>query len=324
MITVRKMNLGSNKGYTWVDARDVNREDLSVLTEEYMISSDLMSDILDQDEQSRVEKEDEYTAIIARVPLDDDDSSPIKQNSIPLGIILFPETVVTICLGDSVVLEDFARKRFRQYPVQTREGFVISILGRSALVFIRILKYINRQKEAAEERLKERVQNAELLQMLEIQKSLVYLNTSITSNEMLIEKLMKTPIFRLNSEDEQEFFEDVLIDNRQAIAMAQNYADTLVVTMDAYANVINNNMNNYMKRLTVFSLGMMFPTFITGFYGMNVALPLHNWPWAWILLFSFCIGSALFGTWVFWDRKNKVAKWDEEDELKNKKRKKKS
>ncbi|MCR5732135.1 MAG: magnesium transporter CorA family protein, partial [Sphaerochaetaceae bacterium] len=193
MITVRKMNVGAEKAYTWVDARDVNREDLSVLAEEYMISSDLMSDILDQDEQSRIEKEDEYTAIIARVPLDDDDSSPIKQNAIPLGIILFPETVVTICLGDSVVLEDFARKRFRQYPVQTMEGFVISILGRSALVFIRILKYINRQKEAAEERLKERVQNAELLQMLEIQKSLVYLNTSITSNEMLIEKLMKTP-----------------------------------------------------------------------------------------------------------------------------------
>ncbi len=324
MITVRKMNVGSEKPYTWVDARDVNRDDISALTEEYMISSDLMSDILDQDEQSRIEKEDEYTAIIARVPLDDDDASPIKQNAIPIGIILYPDTVITICLGDSVVLEDFAKKRFRQYPMSTKEGFVISILGRSALVFIRILKYINRQKDLAEERLKERVQNAELLQLLEIQKSLVYLNTSITSNEMLIEKLMKTPIFRLNNEEEQEFLEDVVIDNRQAIAMAKIYADTLIVTMDAYANVINNNMNIVMKRLTVFSLGMMFPTFITGFYGMNVGLPLQSWPWAWIILASFCLGAALIGTWIFWDSRDKRVDFEEDDDKKNRKRKKKS
>ena len=324
MITVRKMNVGSAKPYTWVDARDVNRDDISALTEEYMISSDLMSDILDQDEQSRIEKEDEYTAIIARVPLDDDDASPIKQNAIPLGIILYPNIVITICLGDSVVLEDFAKKRFRQYPISTKEGFVISILGRSALVFIRILKYINRQKDLAEERLKERVQNAELLQLLEIQKSLVYLNTSITSNEMLIEKLIKTPIFRLNNEEEQEFLDDVVIDNRQAIAMAKIYADTLIVTMDAYANVINNNMNAVMKRLTVFSLGMMFPTFITGFYGMNVGLPLQHWAWAWVLLASFCLSAALVGTWVFWDRKDRKFDLEDDDEKKNRKRKKKS
>ena len=144
MITIRN----TSDKYTWIDARDINRDDISVLSEDYAISSELLADILDQDEQSRMEKEDDYLAFIVRIPRDEEDEeNPLTRNAVPLGIVLYPDKVITICQGDSVVLEDFARSRFRQYPVDTREGFVISILGRSALVFIRILKYINRQKD---------------------------------------------------------------------------------------------------------------------------------------------------------------------------------
>src|SRR5574344_833967 len=176
MITIREND--DKRNYTWVDARDVNREDLSTLTEEYSISSDLLADILDQDEQSRIEKEDDYTALIVRIPLDDEDAeSPLIQNAIPLGIILYKDKVITICQGDSVVLEDFSKRRFRQYPVATKEGFVLSILGRSALVFIRMLKYINRQKDIVEEQLHNSVSNESIIRLLNIQKSLVYLTT---------------------------------------------------------------------------------------------------------------------------------------------------
>ncbi len=191
--------------------------------------------------------------------------------------------------------------------MSTKEGFVISILGRSALVFTRILKYINRQKDLVEEQLHKSVMNYELIQLLEIQKSLVYLTTSLTSNELLLEKLVKTPAFRLNNEEEVDFLDDVITDNKQAIAMANIYADILTGTMDAFASVIGNNMNVIMKRLTVISLALMFPTFITGFFGMNVNMPdfIDKNPFAWLILAGVCLVVAIVGSYIISDRHNK-------------------
>ena len=302
----KRNDLSPQQQFTWIDARELDKDDISVLTDEFMISSELLADIMDADEQSRIEREDDYTVIICRLPsAEEDEDKPLERTSIPLGIVLFPDKVITICRGDSVVIDDFARHRFRQCPVDTKEGFVISILGRAALVYIRLLKYINRQKDIVEEQLHKSIMNYELIQLLQIQKSLVYLTTGLTDNQLLFEKLQKTPLFHLNSDDEREFLEDSIIDNRQAIALANIYSDILTGTMDAFASVIGNNMNLIMKRLTVISLSLMFPTFITGFFGMNVDLPLVGRPFAWLLLLGLCALAAIIGSWLISDRKSR-------------------
>lgn len=305
MIT-RRTDLAPDQKFTWIDVRELDKDDISVLTDEFLISSELLADIMDADEQSRIEKEDDYTVIICRLPsAEEDDDKPLERTSIPLGILLFPDKVITVCRGDSVVIDDFARHRFRQCPVSTKEGFVISILGRAALVYIRLLKYINRQKDLVEEQLHKSIMNYELIQLLQIQKSLVYLTTGLTDNEVLLEKLQKTPLFHVNNEDEAEFLEDSITDNKQAIAMANIYSDILTGTMDAFASVIGNNMNVIMKRLTVISLSLMFPTFVTGFFGMNVLIPGTDSPWAWLFLLGFCMLAALIGSYIISDRKNR-------------------
>ncbi len=306
MIT-KRTDLTPNQKYTWIDCREIDKEDISILTDEYLISSELLADIMDADEQSRIEKEDDYTVIICRLPsAEEDDDNPLERTTIPLGMVLYPDKIITICRGDSVVIDDFARRRFRQCPVETIEGFVISILGRAALVYIRFLKYINRQKDLVEEQLHKSIMNYELIQLLQIQKSLVYLTTGLTDNEVLLEKLQKTPYFHLSTEDEQEFLEDSITDNKQAIAMANIYSDILTGTMDAFASVIGNNMNVIMKRLTIISLSLMFPTFITGFFGMNVSIPGMDGKWAWVFLLGLCILVAVIGSIVISDRKNRV------------------
>lgn len=296
MITTRN-DLSKNQNFTWIDVREMDRDDISVLTDEYMISAELLADIMDVDEQARIEREDEYTVIICRLPAseEDEDDNPLERRSIPLGLVLFPDKLITICRGDSIVIDDFARHRFRQCPVDTKEGFVISILGHAALVYIRLLKYINRQKDLVEEQLNKSIMNYELIQLLTIQKSLVYLTTSVTGNQMLLDKLQKTNYFHLNSEDEEDFLEDAITDNKQAIEMAKTYQDILTGTMDAYASVISNNMNVVMKRLTLISLALMFPTFITGFFGMNVWLPGIDYKWTWIILAVVCLIVAVVG-----------------------------
>ncbi|MGH0053233.1 MAG: magnesium transporter CorA family protein [Sphaerochaetaceae bacterium] len=311
MITIRKNLMSQIPGdtiqeapYTWVDARDINRDDITQLEEKYAISSELLADIMDQDEQSRIEREDDYVALIVRLPALADDCKGINQYAVPLGIVLVRDTVITICQSDSIVLEDFAKNRYRQYPVQTAEGFVISILGRAVMVYIRLLKYINRQKSKVEEQLHKSIMNYELIQLLQIQKSLVYFSTSLTTNEALMERLQRTPYFRLESEEERDFLEDVITDNKQAIEMANIYSSILTGTMDAFASVISNNMNVIMKRLTIISISLMFPTFVTGFYGMNVDLPFMHSPFAWMGILAFCGTSALIGGWALSDRRN--------------------
>jgi magnesium transporter len=219
---------GETGGYTWVDARDVNRDDITLLQEKYNIDSDLLADIMDQDEQSRIEKEDTYVDLILRLPALSESEDTLDQQALPLGIVMFPEMIITICQGDSVVLDDFAKKRYRHYPVSTMEGFVISLMGRATMVYIRVLKYLNRRKDQVEGQLHKSIMNYELLQLLQIQKSLVYLTTSLTTNEALLERLNnKGTFFHLDGPDEQDFLEDTITDNKQAIQMANIYTDIL-------------------------------------------------------------------------------------------------
>jgi magnesium transporter len=311
MITIRNNVVTTNPGdssqaapYTWVDARNVNRDDISLLEEQYAISSELLADIMDQDEQSRIEREDDYVALIVRLPAMADDCKGINQYAVPLGIVLYKDTVITICQSDSIVLEDLSRNRYRQYPVGTKEGFVISILGRAVMVYIRLLKYINRQKSQVEDQLHKSIMNYELIQFFQIQKSLVYFSTSLTTNEALLERLLKTSYFKLSTEEEMDFLEDVITDNKQAIEMANIYASILTGTMDAFASVISNNMNIIMKRLTIISISLMFPTFIVSFYGMNLELPFMHLPFAWIIALVACAVSAFVGTWFLSDRRD--------------------
>ena len=311
-----------NTDYVWVDARDINRDDITILEEEYAIDSELLADIMDPDEQARIEKEDDYTALIVRLPAKDDDCEGVNQYAIPLGIVLYKNMVITICQSDSVVLEDFSRKRFRQYPVETKEGFVISIMERAALVYIRLLKYINRQKNQVEEKLSGVVMNRELFQLMQIQKSLVFFKTSLTTNELLLEKLQKSPYFKLSSEEEVDFLEDTITDNKQAISMANIYSDLMRGTMAVFGSVISNNMNMIMKRLTILSIALMFPTFIVSYYGMNVDLPFANIKFVWIGLLGACFISALVGAWFISDkRNNNVIKKENAFEEKKKDRK---
>ncbi|AEC02243.1 magnesium transporter CorA family protein [Parasphaerochaeta coccoides] len=311
MITIRKNIISrmddhvAEAPYTWVDARDLDRDDIARLEEEFAIPSELLADVMDEDEQSHIEKDDDFIYLIVRLPASAEGIDGIDQHAIPLGIVIFPNMVITICQGDSVVLEDLAKHRFRKYPIQTIEGFVISIMNRATMVYIRLLKFLNRQKSLVEENLHLSIKNYELIQLLQIQKSLVYFTTALTSNDALLEKLPKLSYFKLATEDDQDFLDDVIMDNKQAIEMANIYSNILTGTMDAFASVISNNMNVIMKRLTIISISLMFPTFVTSFFGMNVDLPFQEGSLMWIWLLVGCGLSAMIGAWLLGDRRNR-------------------
>jgi len=309
MITIRK---NGDKGLvpvdavgreTWVDARDVSKDDLARLETEFGISGELLTDIMDADEQARVEKEDEYTAIIVRLPVFDE-RYEVSYFTVPLGIILFSDKVVTICQRNSDVLDDIAGNRVRGLSVTNKSAFVLNLLGRSAVIYLRALKDLNKKTSFIERELQKSVKNNELVQLLSIQKSLVYFTTSLKTNELLLEKLQKTPAIRFK-EDETELLEDVLTENKQAIEMANIYSSILTGMMDAFASVISNNLNMVMKRLTIISIVLMIPTLIVSFYGMNVDLPFQHGAFTFLGILGICLLTAGVGAFLLRDRKRK-------------------
>lgn len=286
----------------WVDARSVTREDIRILEEDYNIQKDHILDILDQDELSRIEKDDDYVLIIMRLPVFEP-ANDISYFTIPLGIIFFESTIITICWTDCEVLKDIGANRLRNIRLNDFPAFTIQIMNRADSTFLRYLKEINRRSATIQTEMQVSIKNTELIHLLNLEKSLVFFTTSLKSNQLLLEKISKTRLISLDADD-KDWLEDVEIDNRQAIEMADTYSDILAGMTEAFSSVISNNMNIVMKRLTVISLVMAVPTLITSFFGMNVPLPFEKKGWiGCIVITVFCLVAAL-GAWFLIDGKN--------------------
>jgi magnesium transporter len=277
----------------WIDARNVDKYDLQRLEEDFGIAGELLTDIMDADEQSRIEQEDDYLAIIVRLPVWDN-GNEIPCFTVPLGIILFSDKIVTICQRSSDALQDIASNRIKGFTLRSQSAFVLNMPSRAAYTFLRALKELNRNSSEIERVLQKSVHNNELVQLLTLQKSFVYITTSIKSNGLLLDKMQKLPFLRLK-EDEQDLLEDVITENIQAMEMANIYSSILTGTMDAFASVISNNLNIVMKRLTIVNIVLMIPTLIYSFYGMNVRLPFHDRAFAVVGILVFSLAASLVG-----------------------------
>jgi len=261
----------------WIDARNVNRDETEYLQQEYQLEQDHILDILDPDELSRIEEgESGYILTIVRVPVYDP-AAETPYFTVPVGIIIKGNTIITLCWTDSEVLKDFGANRVRNVRLTDFPSFIAQILNRANLNFLRYLKEINRRSTSIQNEMKLEIENREIIQMLGLEKSLVYFTTSLKSNSLLLQKMRSTKLIKFDEED-IDFVEGVLIDNKQAIEMADTYSNIMFGVMDTYDSIINNNLNNVMKKLAIINLVMMSPTFVTSYFGMNVRLPFETWP----------------------------------------------
>lgn len=268
----------------WIDARSVTREDIRILEDEYGVQQEHILDILDPDELSRIEKDDDYTLVIARIPVFVP-SDDISYFTAPIGIIVYSNMVITICWTDCEVLKDITANRMKGLTLSDFPAFIVKILSRADTMFLRYLKEINRRSSTIQNELQQSVKNNELIQLLNLEKSLEFFTTSLKSNQLLLEKLTKTKLLTFDADD-RDWLEDAEIDNRQAIEMTDTYSNILAGMVDAFATVISNNLNIVMKRLTTISLIMMVPTFIVSFFGMNVPLPFMHNGWVGVVIIS--------------------------------------
>lgn len=290
---------------TWVDARSVTPAEITELEKQFNIENEHILDILDPDELSRIEEADGYTLVIMRLPIFEPNSE-IAYFTIPLGVIIKENYIITICWTDCEVLRDFSANRVRGARLADFPAFMIQILSRANILFLRYLKEINRRSSTIQKELQISIENKEIIQLLNLEKSLEYFTTSLANNQLLLEKFRKTRLLRFDEED-QEWLDDVEVDNRQAIGMTDTYSNILSGMMDAFASVISNNLNIVMKKLTIINIVIMIPTFIVSFFGMNIELPLQNsGKMGMVFVVLGCIVSTIIANIIFTKSSNVI------------------
>ena len=266
----------------WVNVECPTDDDFKFLTETLKVPTPFLHDIADTDERPRTDTEGNWQLIIVRIPIQTQ-SSKVPYSTIPIGIITNDEITVSVCYHSSELIPDFIQHTQRkQIQVPNKYELILRIIYSSAVWFLKYLKQINNEVSSAEKELERSIRNEDLLRLMNLQKSLVYFNTSIRGNEVMISKFQN--IFGTKDRENKELTEDVLIELKQARNMVNIYSDILTGTMDAFASIISNNVNTIMRRMTTLSIVLMVPTLIASFYGMNVDINVEHMPHAFSLI----------------------------------------
>ncbi len=288
----------------WVNVLPpLKQEEFSELSETLDIPIDFLKDSLDIDERSRFEIEDNVKLIVIKTPTENNsfNESDAYYITIPICIILTHNQIVTVNSFENEAIKKFLNT-FQNRSPDKKNMMVLKIFEKVVTNFQEFLKEINQRRNLLEQRLYDSNRNAELLELMRIQKSLVYFVTALRSNELLMMKMARTNFLQLN-EEEKEFLEDLVVETSQALEMANTYTNILSSTMDAFASIISNNLNNVMKRLTSITIVISLPTLVSSIYGMNVPIPGASLPHSFYIPVIISLGLSVLISFYFMKKK---------------------
>ena len=261
----------------WVMAVHPTAEELQYMRTAMELDSDFLSASLDEEEISRTEKEEDQTFVVVDVPYqvdkdeeDEEEDKSVVFTTIPLGIIITPDYFVTISSKQSAVLDNIASGLIRGIQTRLHTRFLLTILLRIAQRFLVHLRQIEKISSSMESQMHSETKNAALIQLMGLQKSLVYISSSLRSNEATLKRISRGNLLTLYEEDE-DLMQDVLIEIHQAMEMSEIYSNVLASTMEAYASIISNNLNTVMKVQASATILLTIPTIVFSYYGMNVS-----------------------------------------------------
>ncbi len=298
------MELTAPESGAWVNiSPPLKQEEFTQLSDELEIPLDFLTDSLDIDERTRFEEEDNVRLIVIKTPTENNsfNESDAYYITIPICIILTHNQIVTVNSFDNPAIKKFL-STFQNRHTDKKNMMVLKVFEKVVQDFMAHLKEINVQRNVLERKLYASSRNEQLLQMMRIQKSLVYFVTALRSNELLFMKIVRTNFLGLN-EPEREFLEDLIVDNAQALEMANIYTNILSSTLDAFASIIANNQNEVLKRLAVITIVLTFPVLISSLFGMNVPSGFEASPYAFYIVAILSFAIAVLVGWFFLRKK---------------------
>lgn len=290
---------------SWIKCVNPSMEELSRVASVTGAPLDFLRAALDEEERSRIELEDHYILVLTNIPVMFGETN---YDTLPLGIIISEDHIITVCLEDNPVFSEFNADSFRNFNTAKRTRFLFQILYKSATYYLKYLRQINKQTDQIEVDLRKSMKNQEIFQLMDLQKGLTYFTASLRSNGVVMDRLLR---LRSNSqsqhlikmyEEDEDLLEDVIIENNQAIQMVEMYTNILSSMTDAFASIISNNLNMVMKFLASMTIILAVPTMVASFWGMNVPVPFNQSNFG--FLFVLMIASVIAGIsgFVLWKK----------------------
>jgi len=293
----------------WVDVVSPTEQEIEYISNRFGIHPELIKAALDYDENPRIETDSDQILIIVNMPFIQKKELSIVYDTFPLGIIVAEDVIVTVAIEKSKLIDEILN--LKGIVIRKKTRFVLQLLYHNANLFLKYLKEIEKASTEIEQYVNRSFKNEELVKLLNLEKSLVYFSTALKANEMVLERLLRSYLRRTKDEkseaamkilqfyeDDDELLEDVITENKQAIALADIYTNISSNTMDAFASIISNNINIVMKFLAIVTIALAIPTIIMSYFGMNVRLPFQEDPLAHIgviiISIILMIASAIF------------------------------
>lgn len=267
------------------------------------IPIDFIKAPLDGEERARIEKVNNHTLIIIDMPtITKNEKDQLIYATVPLGIILTGDCIVMVCSTEHSIMNQFIHTKAKHFYTNKKTNFSLQVLYVITLLYLRYLKQISKMMNEIENELLQSKKNKELVSLLHVEKSLIYFTTSLKSNHMVMQKMLRHPFLKMGEEDRQ-LLEDVLLENQQAIELAATYSTILSSMMNAFASVTSNNLNVVIKFLTSVTIILSLPMIVASFYGMNVPIPFQSGPHAFLV--AILISILLSGTTalIFWKKR---------------------
>ena len=289
----------------WINIVNPTSRELNKIAEKYDIEIDDLASSLDEEESSRITLEDGYTLLLVDIPTPEVRHEKKMYTTIPLGIVIKQETIITICREDTPVINYFINNKVREFSTKKKMRFIYQILFRSAYLYQLYLRGIDKKRVEIEERVDGDTQNIDLIELHELESTLVYFATSLRSNSVVIERLRRYKRLEQYPED-MELLEDVIVEYKQAIEMTTIYRDIIDGTRELLSSIIDNRLNNVMKYLTSITIVMAIPTIISGIYGMNVNekwMPFANTPFGFGVICLIIVIICIITMWILKKKK---------------------
>lgn len=289
-------NLEEIEDGAWINLVNPTTEELDKIEEELGVDRGFLGAALDEEESARLESENDQVLILVDTPYVEKIDTHIIYETLPLGIIITDKNIITVCLKNSIVLDQFEKNSIRTFYTYKKYRFLYQLLYKNAQRYLLYLRQIDKMSNYVEKQLHKSLKNKELIQLLDLEKSLVYITTSLKANQIVLEKILRLNVIKKYTEDE-DLLEDVIIENKQAIEMATIYSGILSGMMDAFASIISNNLNIVMKLLTSITILMAIPTMFSSFFGMNlINMPFSNSPFGfWIVIGISVVTATIVG-----------------------------
>ena len=298
------VNLDHFEAGAWINLVNPDEAELLRISGELGVDTGYLKSALDEEERARIEHDNEQFLITVDIPVIDRENGSDMYSTIPLGIILLKESIITVCLRENTVIKEFTESKVKTFHTDYKTRFVLQILYRNAVQYLQYLKYIDKASSRIESDLHKSMKNKELIQLLRLEKSLVYFSTPLKANEIVLENLLKHEKIKMYPDD-TDLLEDVIIENKQAIEMATIYSSILTGIMGAFASVISNNVSIVMKFLASITIVMAIPTMVASFFGMNVLIPfrLSDNPFAFVIVLGTAVILSGFSAFLLARRK---------------------